>query len=597
MLLCILNTIDNPHRDIFLTGTLRSPIFGFSMNDLIQIRQSCDASYSLYDALISCKESTSELSARCRFFDFTLSEWRYQATSLPVDRLLRLLFESEPFVAAGISFQEKINDESGNLLRLYEYARTFEAGSFKGLYNFIEFINTVIEDNKKMDIPPKGASSDRVNLMTIHQSKGLEFPVCFLCGTATKFNKSDEYANILLEYPYGIGMKISDQTGFARINTPLREALASLTGTRQTEEEMRVLYVALTRARERLFITGITSSTEEKLLNQAYLRVLFGSRHALLHCRSYLDWILLPFADPDVQTNCCRLNFIEPFQETENTITVESDTPDIATDTDPVFKAYLEEKFSFQYPYAELKRIPAKLSVSRLSPDVLDESSPICDLFVTESKTAVPDFFITNSLPQATAAERGTATHLFLQFCDFRRTADHGVSNEIARLTEKRFIPDSIAQLIYTEEIEGFFAGKLFEEILQAKQVLREQRFNLFLSPEEFTQDPKFRLQIQNEKLAVQGVIDLILIDNEGRLCLYDYKTDRLKPNELKHPELAKQRLSQKHGLQLSYYAKAASMLFGRPCEKLGIYSTHAGQLFPIEPTPLFIPTETLDNL
>ena len=597
MLLCILNTVDNPHRDIFLTGALRSPIFGFTMNDLILIRKSCDSSYSLYDALVQYKEGENELAVRCRDFDETLNNWRHQASALSVDRFLRLLFESDLFVASGLSCEQSDNGEGGNLLRLYEYARTFEAGSFKGLYNFIEFINTVIEENKKMDIPPKGASKDRVNLMTIHQSKGLEFPVCFVCGTATKFNRRDEYANLLLEYPVGIAMKLSDQTGFARINTPMRETLATMTGIKQIEEEMRVLYVAMTRARERLYITAVTSSSEEKLLNQATLRVRFCGRHVLLRCNSYLDWILLPFADPTVQTNCCRLSFLESSLSTDAIATEQHcELPDSPV-ADRALTEYLKQKFAFRYPYADLHRIPAKLSVSRLSPDVLDESTASADLFETESQTAIPDFFVTGQIAKASSAERGTATHLFLQFCDFEYASVHGVDSEIVRLTEKRFIPENIAALIYKDELKAFFASSFLQEIRRAKKIYREQRFNLLLSPEEFTQDSKFRSQIQNEKLAVQGVMDLIVIDREGNLCLYDYKTDRLSQQELESPELAGKRMNRTHGLQLSYYAKAASLLFGHPCKRICVYSTHAGRLFPIDPIPLSIPDETLDRL
>ena len=228
MVLCLLNTIDNPHRDIFLTGTLRSPIFGFCMDDIIRIRKSCDDSFSLYDALLSYKDSSdNDLAKRCVAFDELLTKWRNHSLSLSVDRFLQYLFNTEQFVASGLVNAPNDTGDGGNLLRLYEYARTFESGSFKGLYNFIEFINTLIEEGKKMKVPPKGISPERVNLMTIHQSKGLEFPVCFLCGAAKRFNRQDQYSSLLFEYPLGVAMRLSDSTGFARINTPMREALAA----------------------------------------------------------------------------------------------------------------------------------------------------------------------------------------------------------------------------------------------------------------------------------------------------------------------------------------------------------------------------------
>ncbi|MBQ8332059.1 MAG: UvrD-helicase domain-containing protein [Clostridia bacterium] len=600
MVLCLLNTVDNPHRDIFLTGTLRSPIFGFTMEDLILIRKSCDDSYSLYDALLSCTDGDDALAKKCRRFDEVLTGLRQNAVTLPVDRFLRLLFESDVFAASGLVCDQTETGDGGNLLRLYEYARTFEAGSFKGLYNFIEFINTIIEEGKKMKVPPKGTSPDRVNLMTIHQSKGLEFPVCFLCDCGKRFNRQDQQASLLFDYPTGVAMKIADQTGFARINTPMREALAANVAIRQTEEEMRVLYVALTRARERLYVTAYTSSSEEQLLQKAEARVQFCGRYALLRCQSYLDWILLPFADPTCDTDaCCRLSFLQAVLKTEGS---EEETEVLAEESekinaDPILTEKLKKDFAFQYPYTGLRRIPAKLSVSRLSPDVLDEDDRSVDLFSERKKVPVPDFFLTGGIPKASAAERGTATHLFLQFCDFVYARKHGVANEIARLVERKFLPANIADLILTEELDTFFESEFLNEILSAKEIIREQRFNLLLSPEAFTQDPEFRDKLAEEKLAVQGVIDLILIHRDGSLGLYDYKTDRLSTAEQEQEVLAQKKMNERHGLQLSYYAHAVSLLFDRPCDRLCVYSTHAGKLFDIPPQPLLLPQDLLDTL
>lgn len=601
MVLSLLNTIDNPQRDIYLAGTLRSPIFSFTMEDLIQIRRSCDSSYSLYDALTAYQTKDDALAKHCRQFHTVLSDWRNKAIALPVDRFLRILFESEFFVASGLVCEPNESGKGGNLLRLYEYARTFEIGSFKGLYNFIEFINTIIEENKKIEVPTQGASPNRVNLMTIHQSKGLEFPVCFLCGTGTKFNRKDQYASLLFEYPLGAAMKIADNTGFARINTPMREALSERTGIRQIEEEMRILYVAMTRAREQLYITAVSSSAADKLMEQASLRVAFCGRHTLLHCNSYLDWILLPFADSSQKTDCCRLSFIESIQQTKQTDTPlpqnPSDELPVLPEPDQNLVDLLTEKFSFQYPYNNLRRIPAKLSVSKLSPDILDENDLSASLSQHEKKVTIPEFFLTGNVTEATAAERGTATHLFFQFCNFEYAKEYGIANEIARLVEKQFIPERVSKLIYQDEVALFFQSDLIREIFAAKQVIREQRFNVLLSPQNFTTDISFRAQLANEKMAVQGVVDLILINKNGDLCLYDYKTDRFTPNERQNTTLATQKMNRIHGLQLSYYAHAIAQMFERPCKKIGIYATHTGKIYPITPIPLTLPEETLDRL
>lgn len=585
MLLCLLNTIDNPHRDVYLAGTLRSLLFDFSMEDLIQIRSASDQSSSLYDALVNYKSEHNSLAERCRSFDDFLTDMREKSVSLSVDRLLKLLFESDLFVASGLVSAQSSDGEGGNLLRMYEYARSFESGTYKGLYNFIQFINTVIEENKKMKLPPKGTSPNRVNLMTIHQSKGLEFPICFVCGAGKRFNLDDSYASLLVEYPDGIAMKIADPTGFARINTPMREALAINMTNRMIEEEMRVLYVALTRARERLYVTASSGSTADSLMNTATMHARFCGRYTILGCRSYLDWVLIPFADSNNLPNCAELCFLsadevqKAFSFDENE---EQSIDSASLEIDTELRDYLREKYSFKYPYSELRKLPAKLSVSHLSPDALDQENTSLDLFSSKKKSSIPDFFLSDQPQKASATERGTATHLFLQFCDFDRAKKYGIQEEIDRLIEKRFLPKNIAELIFADELELFLKSDLMQRIQNAKKIFREQRFNVFLLPENFTKNSEFQKKLNGERLAVQGVIDLILIDEDGAPVLYDYKTDRLSHQELTNPELISQKMNRLHGLQLSYYAHAASLLFGKPCKKLFVYSTQAGQSFEI---------------
>ena len=600
MVLCLLNTVDNPHRDIFLTGTLCSPLFGFTMDDVIAIRASADRSCSLYDALLCCKEGDSPLAQRCCDFDRLLCEYRSLSVSLSVDRFLRYLFESDLFALSGFVTSPSETGEGGNLLRLYEYARSFEAGSFKGLYNFIEFINTLIEEGKMLKVPPKGVSPERVNLMTIHQSKGLEFPVCFVCNVGSTFNTSDQQASLLFEYPVGVAMKIADSTGFARINTPMREALCTRSTIRQREEEMRVLYVALTRARERLYITAYSSYTEERLMAEAQRIAAFSTRHALMSCNSYLKWILVPFADPSVNMDCASLSFysLASLSESDSDL-AEEPREKVETEIlgDDALYQTLCEKYAFRYPYADLRRIPAKLSVSRLSPDVLDESDTSKALFAEQKKTAVPDFFLETGAHRPSSAERGTATHLFLQFCDFELAYRTGAREELARLIEKSFIPRGFEDLVYLEELDHFLQSEFCREIRASQRVIREQRFNLLMSPEHFTTDKVLQKRLGEERLAVQGVIDLIYFDAEGRLCLFDYKTDRLSREELADPTLAAKRMNDLHGLQLSYYAYAAEQLFGVPCHRLCIYSTHSAQVYDVTPDTTKIPSDLLDTL
>ena len=264
---------------------------------------------------------------------------------------------------------------------------------------------------------------------------------------------------------------------------------------------------------------------------------------------------------------------------------------------DDTFYQTLREKYTFRYSFSNLCRIPSKLSVSRLSPDVLDASDTSKDLFTEPKKTAVPDFFLGTGFHQPTSAERGTATHLFLQFCDFSRAVKTGAKEELSRLIEFGFLPKEYEPLVYLNELDAFLQGEFCAEIRNASQVIREQRFNLLMNAKEFTKDPVLKKELENESLAVQGVIDLILIDIEGRLSLFDYKTDRLTREELADPSVAAKKMNRVHGLQLSYYAMAAEKLFGCPCHRLCIYSTHSAMLYDVDPTSSEIPEDLLDTL
>jgi len=393
-------------------------------------------------------------------------------------------------------------------------------------------------------------------------------------------------------------LKLSDGSSFATINTPLRKAIFARKRVSELEEEMRILYVAMTRARERLYITA-TGSNEERMLAAAKTTAFLPSRYSLLSCTSYLQWILAALSSSK-KSDFYELDFHALPVPTEEPLVIENtDELALASDEnaditpDEKLLALLNEKFSFEYAYKELKRVPAKISVSRLSPDVLDENDTSVDL-VKEKKTAIPDFFREGAKGRKKATDRGTATHLFLQFCDFANARKNGVREEFGRLMSKGFLPRDAGELIRFEELEKFFESELCDVVLNAKKVVREQRFNLLLPPDEFTRDKEFLAKIKDESLAVQGVIDLVVIDADDKLCLFDYKTDRLTAEELSDYSLASEKLNGLHAMQLSYYKKAAELLFDRKCDRVCVYSTHAARLFDIEPIPLDYPKDII---
>ena len=580
LVLCLLNVIDNPHRDIYLAGLLRSPFFDFSLDELIQLRRSADVSHSFYDALCLFMEKNEPLAEKCRKFNNTLEGFRDIAASLSVDKLLRHLYSSDLFVASGLVNAEDTN----NLLRLYEYARSFESSSFKGLYNFIVYINRLIEEKTKLSSGAGMTSEGKVTLMTIHQSKGLEFPVCFVCNTGASFNVQETRESLVCDPSFGTAMKLSDKTGYARINTPMREALIENVRLKQTEEEMRVLYVALTRARERLFVTATSRSRKEALILKTANNRTFKCKYTVCSAHSYLDWILSAI-DPDKKHEFCKVSFIEKSNVLDLSKT-EIITEDNSGDTEQKdnVKKLLAEKFSFVYPYKEATRLPAKVSVSSLLSE--EETDVLIFDNKAEKEYSVPSILEASDTLQkdksVSATKRGTATHLFLQFCDFENAKKNGVRDELYRLIDRKFIPRDSEELVFIDELEAFFDSSLFDKISCAKRVIREQRFNILLPTEVFDNSPEFIEQTKGEFLAVQGVIDLILEDENGDILVFDYKTDRLRADEKNNIDLLQKKMTDRHQGQLKYYSEAIKCLFEKKCKTVSIYSTHAAKTVEI---------------
>ena len=233
-----------------------------------------------------------------------------------------------------------------------------------------------------------------------------------------------------------------------------------------------------------------------------------------------------------------------------------------------------------------------KLTVSKLSPGVLDratdsgedeDSLEKLDVSMPELYTS-PSFMSENEKTTSfTAAEKGTATHAFLQFCDFRRVTSKGVENELDRLVEDKFLDERWRGAVDVERLECFFESKLFEEISSAKKIWREQRFNILLPAAAFTEDEKYAELIKDEDLLVQGVMDIFFEDKDGKLILCDYKTDYLTKEELNDKSLARKKLNEAHSEQLSYYAEALRSMFGKYPDKVLIYSLPLGDTVEID--------------
>jgi ATP-dependent helicase/nuclease subunit A len=470
-----------------------------------------------------------------------------------------------------------------NLQKFYEYARRYEASSYKGLHDFVEYVSGIISQNTK--IAQEDAVTDNtVRIMTVHKSKGLEFPAVFLIGCAKSTDSGDSRTNMVFEPSCDVALafKVSDSTGFGQLDTPFRIALTNKASSLSSEEEIRVLYVALTRARDRLCIVASgKEDNSEKCLTEAFRRASLGGRSTVLSSSSWIKRILLGLAaDPSANSYEIKTPLI-----TEDSAAEDNSAEEYVPNEEEIEHIYsiIKPALEFEYLNSNNSMIPAKVSVSRLYPEMLNETEDSYDISkkIEAMEPRKPRFMGGGD----DSAEKGTATHLFMQFCDFSRLTpkESSVKEEISRLIEKRFLPNNIADLIRAKEIATFAASEFFNKILSAHKIYRELRFNVFLSAEDFTDIADRKLLFEGEKILVQGVIDLCIEDEDGNLILCDYKTDRLSREALNDRIIAKQILSDRHSQQLKYYAQAIEQIMGKKPDKIYIYSLAFGDAIEID--------------
>ena len=268
-------------------------------------------------------------------------------------------------------------------------------------------------------------------------------------------------------------------------------------------------------------------------------------------------------------------------KESAHTETISEELTSDECDTD--LTELIRERFDFVYPTPASSKLPAKLSVSKLTPTILDDDEAELEgeyePYSFEAKR--PLFLDEDEAPTVSGAERGTATHLFMQFCDFSRFATQTnnlaelIEDEAARLAENKYITKRAASLINVRALAIFFAGETFADISSAQKVWREHRFNVNLPASDFTSDPELAVKLHGENILVQGVIDCFYENPDGTLTVIDYKTDFI-PSELSRSE-AEKLLLERHRLQLSYYRAACEKISAKRVSRVAIYSFALG--------------------
>ncbi len=592
LMLSLLSAIDNPQRDIPLAGVLKSSLFGFTLDDLVKVRIG-RSDMSLYDAITECSEDASlgELSTKCFWAISKLIEYRTDSEAMPVHTFIRMLWRDTAALSFAGSNAETSKrtpaERRRNLRKLYDYARRFEASEFKSLHDFIDYLNGIIDEDTTIS-SEDGVNENTVQVMTVHKSKGLEFSVVFLVGCASH-GKNAETAQMIYcdSRDLGVALNTNDDSGLGIVQSPFRLGVSKQLARDSMDEEIRVLYVALTRAKDELYI--VSSGTEgfaEKRIAKAKARAEVGGLFTIMDSRGWLDRILLALmAEGDV-TSYEVLNYTADDILTLGDGELETEPPS----EDEILACYekIRPVLEFKYDYYLQTDIPAKLSVSRLYPEALDEESTTEELLrkAHSFSRRTPRFMG----GKEDAAEKGTATHLFMQFCDFSRLDGtvESVQEELERLIENKFVPSSIRALVRCDEIAKFTNSDLYREILEATEVHRELRFNIFLPASSFTSQLSRKEAFNDQELMVQGVIDICFVNKNGELILCDYKTDRLTPREMSDINTVKLKMKNKHGYQLSYYADAIERMMGRRPDRVCIYSLCLGDSIDIDTTTDF---------
>ena len=604
----LLRVLDNPHGDIPLSEVLRAPFPGLDLEELIAVRRVGDPtaeSHSLYmgiEEYIASADAEPTLKDKLAAFTAWLGRYRRLSATLPADGLLRMLRGDDACACR----------ETPAFKFMYESARTCRSSAFVSLNVFLRYFEKKLASSKNAPVA-EGMGEGHVSIMTIHKSKGLEFPVCFVVRCGQSFSARSYSADMIFEKQAGVSLKLyrrkrdGESLSQAKTDTTLRAVSGLSVKLTEREEEMRVLYVAMTRARERLYLVGMG--------NGKPYTFTVGDRFATLSCSSYLKWILAGLsAHPEVM-EYATLNVI-PAEEITPGVKVDLSEISSRNETDPALAArYTAILEGISRPTAlenALRNVPTKVPASRMRENLLDDcvfydtdlhrdesgklpdsqESAWCDArslaSIRESlalmKTCEDNEFelLLGQSRRPTASERGTAAHLFLQFCDYRHVQEKGVEAEIARLLELGFINTRTAAIMDRSMLEAFFQSPYFARLCRAETVKREFRFSRFIPLSTLTADTELAEALGERSLFVQGSIDLLCFYADGSVELCDYKTDHITSAERRDPALLQKRMQEKHGDQLAQYAAAVEETFGKRPAKAYVYSLPLGDAVEI---------------
>ena len=564
----LLEIVDNPRQDVPLIAVLRSPLVGMTPDRLAEIR-TLQPEGDYYDAL--CRDEQPDSSA----FLALLSELRQAARELAADDLLWYLYDRCHMTAIFGAMADGAQRQA-RLTALYDYARQLVQGGKAGLFDFITHLRRLLE---KDDAPALSVTqaAEGVQFMSVHRSKGLEFPVVILADLQKSFNRQDLNRPVLVHPQLGLGTERVDGRRHIRYDTISKTALALRLEREAKAEEMRILYVAMTRAKEKLILIDCRKHMDKRLRDLTAMTGAPVTPEAVSAANSPGDWILLSLLHTAGAGALHRLAGIRPevltpapagwtvrlWQEgggeTETAAIPAEEPRDVRTYTQPD-----REALGFVYPYRAVTEVPAKITATQLKGRELDQE--VAGGAGAARRPAAPEKPLFLQETQGlSAAERGTALHLVMQYLPLDTAPEaEAVERLTATLREKRLLTAAQAEAVDTRCITAFLHSPLAGRIREADRVWREYRFALLMPAE------RYAPEAVGEEMLLQGVADCVF-EKDGVLTVVDFKTDRVTAEE------APQRAEVYRG-QLQAYSDALSRIMEKPVAARILYFFRCGR-------------------
>ncbi len=578
VLLDYLKILDNVRQDLPLAAVLTSAFGGLDTRELAEIRIA-HPNVPFYEAAAMCAEGDAaedacmeELRGKLRRFYDQVRYFREKVPYTPIHELLEDIIDKTGYglyIAAMPGGAQRM----ANVEMLTERAAAFEGTSYKGLFNFVRYIAQL----KKYDVDYGEAGimdeqADTVRIMSIHKSKGLEFPIVFVAGMGKKFNTQDTKGSVLLHPDWGAGVDLIDLKRRTKTPTFLKKMIREETALENLAEEMRILYVALTRAKEKLIMTGAAKITEDGAVSD--ISSVFRAEGA----KCYLDWVLPCILSDEtgkvkqespVEVSVFRAEDLTLQQEETQAEVVAEDVLRNWDDSqvyEPELRERLDAQIDYVYPFEDEGKMKLKFTVSELKKwaslaeeagEEMYEEPVVVPL--------IPEFLKEEEI--LTGAPRGSAYHKLLELLDF--TVDYDVENltaAVQQLRQEGRLTDEMAECIRPKDILRFLgcrSGRRMADAARNGKLYKEQPFVLSVDASEIYPE-----DCSGEKILVQGIIDVYFEEPDG-LVVLDYKTDKVRTgNELK----------EKYHAQLDYYAQALEQLTEKPVKEKIIYSFTLGE-------------------